>query len=98
MIRPGARRQAIVGAAAVAAPAALARWPRRALWLDGAQSVAIARSSMGGIVDGLRADGAPPLYYVLLHGWMKVFGEGDAAVRSLSALLGIAGLLVLCTA
>jgi uncharacterized membrane protein len=28
----------------------------------------------------------PPLYYVFLHYWMKIFGEGEIAVRSLSIL------------
>jgi mannosyltransferase len=32
----------------------------------------------------------PPLYYVLAWGWAKAFGSGEAAVRSLSALLGTA--------
>ena len=78
--------------AASVAPLALAAvvsvvviaWPRPALWLDEAQSVAIAHRSLPGIVDALRADGAPPIYYVVLHVWMSVFGTGDTAVRSLS--------------
>jgi hypothetical protein len=32
----------------------------------------------------------PPLYYLLLHGWMAVFGEGDLATRALSGLFAIA--------
>ncbi len=35
---------------------------------------------------------APPLYYVLLHGWMKLFGASDLAARSLSGLFSIATL------
>ena len=64
------------------------------LWLDEAQSVAIARSSLGGLYTGLREDGAPPLYYLLLHGWMAVFGQGAFAVRSLSGLFSVAALPV----
>ena len=37
----------------------------------------------------LKRDGAPPLYYVLLHGWMGVFGDSDLAVRSLSGVIGV---------
>ena len=34
----------------------------------------------------LRQDGSPPLYYLLLHAWIGVFGDGEAAARSLSLL------------
>jgi hypothetical protein len=69
-------------------------WPRGALWLDEAQSVAIARHGPVGMVDALRADGAPPLYYTLLHAWMWVVGDGTWAVRSLSAVFGAVAVAV----
>ncbi len=59
------------------------------LWLDEALTVNIARVPLGSLAATLKVDGAPPLYYLLLHLWMKVFGEGDTAVRALPALLGI---------
>ncbi|HEY9885302.1 MAG TPA: hypothetical protein V6C98_16970, partial [Thermosynechococcaceae cyanobacterium] len=31
----------------------------------------------------------PPLYYLLARGWMQYFGSSVAAIRSLSALLGV---------
>lgn len=63
------------------------------LWLDEALSVAIAREPpASGLVDALRQDGSPPLYYVLLHAWMRLFGDGDVAVRALSGVLSIAAL------
>jgi uncharacterized membrane protein len=34
-------------------------------------------------------DTAPPLYYLLLHAWSLLFGRSEAALRGLSALLGI---------
>jgi 4-amino-4-deoxy-L-arabinose transferase-like glycosyltransferase len=60
-----------------------------AMWLDEAQTVAIARLPVPAMLDALRADGAPPLSYLLLHAWMGVFGSGTTAVRSLSMLLGV---------
>ncbi|WP_250291234.1 glycosyltransferase family 39 protein [Frankia sp. CiP1_Cm_nod1] len=67
---------------------------RQALWLDEAQSVAIARLPLTGpgltLFDGLRQDGSPPLYYLLLHGWAELFGTGAFAVRALSALVNLA--------
>src|SRR5215204_1243390 len=63
-----------------------------ALWLDEALSVNIAKLPVGDLLDALRHDGHPPLYYLLLHGWMQVFGEGDVAVRALSGIIGVATL------
>jgi hypothetical protein len=63
---------------------------RSPLWLDEALSVNIAKLPIGDIPAALRHDGHPPLYYVLLHGWMDVFGTSDAAVRSLSGIFGLA--------
>jgi len=62
------------------------------LWLDEALTVNIARLPLGDIPEALRHDGAPPLYYVLLHGWMAVVGSGDVAARALSGLFGVASL------
>jgi mannosyltransferase len=92
------RRSALLTGAAVACAAVgvLMRWlPRSALWLDEAQSVSFAKLAVRSIPGALREDGAPPAYYVLLHGWMAVFGDGDFAVRALSATVSTATLVVL---
>ncbi len=68
---------------------ALRFYPDTPLWLDEALSVNIARLPLGDIPAALRLDGHPPLYYVLLHGWMEVFGESDAAVRAMSAVFSL---------
>jgi mannosyltransferase len=57
------------------------------LWLDEAQSVAIAKRPIVHLFGTLRHDGSPPLYYVLLHFWMAIFGGGTFAVRALSGVL-----------
>ena len=62
------------------------------LWLDEALTVNIARLPLSRIPDALRHDGSPPLYYLLLHGWIGVFGSGDVAVRALSAVFAVATL------
>src|SRR5918994_646406 len=82
------RRSAVLAAlgvaAAVAVGVALRFVSTSALWLDEALSVNIARLPVGDLLDALRHDGHPPLYYLILHGWMKVVGEGDVAVVALS--------------
>jgi mannosyltransferase len=82
---------AVVGVA-VAVGVVLRFWTRSHLWLDEALSVNIARLPVGDIPEALRHDGHPPLYYVLLHGWMSVFGESDRAVRALSGVCSVAAL------
>jgi hypothetical protein len=67
---------------------------RSDLWLDEALSANIARLPVRDMLDALARDGHPPLYYLVLHAWMQVFGEGDGAVRALSGLLSVATLPV----
>ena len=68
-------------------------WGPRGLWLDESQSVAIARLPLTGhgttLVEGLKQDGSPPLYYLLLHWWIELFGNGDRTVRALSFVLNL---------
>jgi uncharacterized membrane protein len=64
-------------------------WTRSDLWLDEALTVNIAKQPLHTLPTFLKRDGAPPLFYVLLHGWMGVFGDSDLAVRSLSGVIGV---------
>src|SRR4051812_36081578 len=50
------------------------------------------------MLDLLRADVHPPLYYFLLKLWTMVFGTGEVPVRSLSILLHFvaAGMVFQC--
>ena len=63
-------------------------------WMDEGLSIGIARHALFDIPGVLRQDGSPPLYYMLLHVWMDVVGDGEAATHALSlvfALLTIPG-------
>lgn len=62
---------------------------RSPLWLDEALSSNIAALPIGDIPEALKQDGHPPLYYVILHVWQDVVGDGDVAVRLLSGLTGL---------
>ncbi|MDZ7673455.1 MAG: glycosyltransferase family 39 protein [Acidimicrobiales bacterium] len=88
--RPGRRVELGLGALVVLAGVVLRFVTDSPLWLDEALSVTIAQLPAGDIPEALRHDGHPPLYYLLLHGWMELFGSGDVAVRSLSGILGVA--------
>lgn len=63
-------------------------------WLDENYSVVMAMRS-GGILGGALADTNPPLYLYLLKGWMSLFGVSASAIRSLSAVCGVAQLAAL---
>jgi uncharacterized membrane protein len=59
------------------------------LWIDEAFSVWLARQPLGPMLRWIvRIDQHPPLYYALLHGWMRLVGDSEFAVRTLSALFG----------
>jgi len=62
----------------------------QSLWNDEGTSVAVAQRDLATITRDAAHDIHPPLYYWLLHGWLRLVGSGEAAVRSLSALLGVA--------
>jgi mannosyltransferase len=58
-------------------------------WMDEALSVGISSHSLSSIPTVLRHDGSPPLYYLMLHVWMSVFGSSESATHSLSLLFGL---------
>ena len=86
----------------VAAGVALVVWgwaASRPFWYDEHFSLVVAQwllESPGAAMAGLvLPDVHPPLYYVLLAAWTRLFGVGEMAVRSLSLLgcLGALGIL-----
>ena len=79
--------------ALVAAGAALrfATLGDQSFWIDEGYTVRLLRSDFAGLLHGIpRTEETPPLYYVLAWLWAPVFGTGEAGVRSLSALFGVA--------
>jgi mannosyltransferase len=88
------RRRVVAGAIGlVVASGIVLRFVTRSdLWLDEALTVDIARLPLRDIGPWLKHDGAPPLFYWLLHGWMAAFGTGDVAARSLSGVFGVLSL------
>ena len=61
-------------------------------WIDEGISTGIASHPFAHIPGLLREDGSPPLYYLLLHVWMRVVGSGEAETHALS--LGFALLTI----
>ena len=61
-----------------------------AFWIDEGISVGIAHHAFTTIPQVLHQDGAPPLYYLLLHAWIGVFGDSEAATHALSLTFALA--------
>jgi mannosyltransferase len=86
-----AHRLALPTILALAAALRCYRPAREGLWLDEAMSVRFARLGLPDILAMPPArEFNPPLYYALLHFWVRLWAEGDAAVRALSIVLGVA--------
>jgi len=64
------------------------RLDAQSLWADEGNSVSLSGRDLPLITAGAAHDIHPPLYYYLLHFWMRVFGNSEFTVRALSALLG----------
>ena len=89
---PPASWALVATALLVAVGVVLRFWTRSDMWLDEALTVDISRLPLSQIHAALMRDGAPPLYYVLLHFWMKIFGHSDLGARSLSGVISVATL------
>src|SRR5215510_14596043 len=61
----------------------------KSLWIDETFSIWMATQPLDALWRfTVQLDQHPPLYYALLHFWLAL-GDGEAAVRSFSALWGI---------
>ena len=58
-------------------------------WEDEAITTGIASHSLSAVPGILRHDGSPPLFYMLLHVWISVFGASETATHSLSVVFGL---------
>lgn len=54
------------------------------LWLDEAFSIFQAQKDIGEIIEACKVDQNPPLYLILLHYWMDIFGMSEFSVRGFS--------------
>jgi uncharacterized membrane protein len=69
----------------------------QSIWYDESSSVWIAKMSfLSQVVQATRSfELAPPLYFIILHYWIALFGTSEVALRSLSALFGVLAIPVI---
>ncbi len=90
-VRPDADWLVVGGLVVVAAALRFATLTHQSLWFDEAQAVHEMRLSLGAMLSTWSANEPnPPLYFVVAWLWTHVFGAGTAGLRSLSAVLGSA--------
>jgi uncharacterized membrane protein len=86
-----ARKTAPTALAAIVAVAVLARVPyltTRSIWYDEASSWQTASFPVVELPRRLRLNVHLPLYYLVLKGWITLFGDSVAALRGLSVASG----------
>jgi 4-amino-4-deoxy-L-arabinose transferase-like glycosyltransferase len=64
----------------------------RNVWLDEAASWHTASQPVAGLLASAAEDVHPPMYYLLLKGWMALAGDSPSEMRWLSAIFGLVGL------
>jgi mannosyltransferase len=60
------------------------------IWWDEGHAIWAARQSLAQATDITARDVHPPLYLWLLHGWLRLTGDSEFAVRYLSLMAGLA--------
>ena len=84
-------RRALLGLIVLAAALRFWRIGDQSYWLDEVFTVDLVNEGLWGMIKGVReTESTPHLYYALAWLWAKVAGDGEGALRSLSALFGIA--------
>jgi len=61
----------------------------QSLWLDEAVQAITAKGPFLGIFEELRGDFHPPLYHILLWGWVRIFGASEVSLRMPSVIFGV---------
>jgi uncharacterized membrane protein len=81
----------VVGLTALGAVLRFATLTSQSYWFDEAQAAHEMQLSFGALMHTIGAqETSPPLYFVVGWLWAKLFGTGEAGLRSLSALAGTA--------
>lgn len=86
--RPTFRALSLAALFALALALRFYRIDAQSFWYDEGLTVALAVRPLDDIARAAAADVHPPLYYWLLHGWLRLAGTGEAAARAFSAVCG----------
>ena len=65
---------------------------RGSFWFDEAFAVHFSSMDIPRMLSYLRFENNPSLYFIILHFWMKLFGNSELVVRMLSMIFGVAAI------
>ena len=89
------RRGALGVVLAAGAALRFATLDGQSLWLDEAVTARLLRHDLGAMLQAIPdSESTPPLYYALAWLWTQVCGTSEVGMRSLSALLGTATIVI----
>jgi hypothetical protein len=81
---------AVAGLTLLAAALRFVRIAHQGFWFDEANTALLVRLSPGKMLGLLpQTESTPPLYYCVAWVWARIFGFGEAGLRSLSAVCGV---------
>jgi len=87
---PGIRAFALPAVLLLAAAWRLHGLDDQSIWYDEALSIGIGQTPFAQLIDSVkRFEQTPPLYHLLLSGWMRLFGDSEFAVRVPSVIAGV---------
>jgi 4-amino-4-deoxy-L-arabinose transferase-like glycosyltransferase len=69
-------------------------------WIDELWTLFVVDHALGvgEVVRRALTDTHPPVYYVIIHGWVRLFGDSEAVTRSFSALCAVGASVLFVTA
>ncbi|HSX15098.1 MAG TPA: glycosyltransferase family 39 protein [Candidatus Saccharimonadales bacterium] len=87
-------RLVLAGAILVGALLRFINISKASIWHDEGYTMMLAPQSPAQIIARTARDVHPPLYYLSLHYWIRIFGVSELGARSLSAILMLAAIIV----
>ncbi|MBW2992203.1 glycosyltransferase family 39 protein [Candidatus Woesearchaeota archaeon] len=67
----------------------------KSIWVDEESSIHFASKTPKNIIKYADKETHPPLYYLILHYWLELFGDSEESVRFLSLLFGVAAIFLI---